>query len=96
MGWSPALVFREVWSYQRGDIGGLVEAVVEVAVAHALRLLPEPPLDVATLDEVHIVLVVAAGPHQHAEEVQVVAQVLHQGRPAAAGTRGNERRTGTT
>ena len=73
--------------YQRGEVGALVGAV-EVAVARPLGLLPEPPVDVSALYEVHVVLVVAAGPHQHAEEVQVVAQVLHQSRPLAAGKHG--------
>ena len=45
---------------------------------------PEPPADVSALYEVQVVPVVAAGPDQDAQEVQVVAEVLHQGRPGAA------------
>lgn len=44
---------------------------------------PEPPADVSALDEVQVVPIVAARPHQDAEEVQVVAEVLHQRRPGA-------------
>lgn len=50
---------------------------------------PEPPADVSALDEVQVVPIVAARPHQDAEEVQVVAEVLHQGRPGAAETGGD-------
>lgn len=50
---------------------------------------PEPPADVSALDEVQIVPVVAARPHQDAQEVQVVAEVLERRRPGAEDTRGD-------
>lgn len=50
---------------------------------------PEPPADVSTLYEVQVVPIVAARPHQDAQEVQVVAEVLEQRRPGAEDTRGD-------
>lgn len=44
------------------------------------RMLLEPLADVSTLYEVYVVLVVAAGSDQDAQEVQVVAQVLDERR----------------
>lgn len=48
---------------------------------------PQPPADVSALYEVQVVPIVAARPHQDAQEVQVVAEVLQQRRPGAEDTR---------
>lgn len=50
-----------------------------MTIAHP-RMLLEPLADVSTLYEVYVVLVVAAGSDQDAQEVQVVAQVLDERR----------------
>lgn len=43
----------------------------------------------SALYEVQVVPIVAARPHQDAQEVQVVAEVLEQRRPGAGDTRGD-------
>lgn len=48
------------------------------------RALLQPSADVSPLYEVYVVLIVAARPHQDAQEVQVIAQVLHERRPLPA------------
>lgn len=52
---------------------------------------PEPPADVSALYEVQVVPVVAARPHQDAQEVQVVAEVLAERGPGAADREGRRR-----
>jgi len=47
-------------------------------------VLPEPPADVSALDEVCVVLIVTARPHQDTQEVQIITQVLDERRPRTA------------
>jgi len=44
-------------------------------------VLPEPPADVSALYEVYVLLIVTAWSHQDTQEVQIVTQVLDEGRP---------------
>ncbi len=59
-------------------------------------MLPEPPADVSALDEVYVVLVVAAWSHQDTQEVQIVTQVLDERRPHAAENKAGELKKTTT
>lgn len=68
-------------AYQRRRLQRLAVAVLSVKGAGGV---PEPPADVSALYEVQVVPIVAARPHQDAQEVQVVAEVLDQRRPGAA------------
>lgn len=57
---------------------------------------PQPPADVSALYEVQVVPIVAARPHQDAQEVQVVAEVLQQRRPGAEDARADSADEGIT
>lgn len=58
-------------------------------VAVVLHFVFEFIVNVASLDELDVVAVVAARPHQDAHEVQGVAQVLQQRRPIAVALKKN-------